>query len=105
MAAAKSRDTRGTGRLWGHSQHLVSSSHTDTELPSRLFQTGRALLKPDGLEGRPAALREGICSDPRVSTALEKSRGGAPAVLRLPNQGLSSQAGGPWQAAFQELSL
>lgn len=66
MVAAKSRTTKGKGRLWGHSLHLASSSLPDTELPSRLFQAlAWAVLKPEGLEGRPvvAALREGICSD------------------------------------------
>lgn len=67
MVAAKSRTTKGGGRLWGHSRYLVSSSLPDTELPSRPFQAPDwALLKPEGLEGRPvmAALREGVCLDP-----------------------------------------
>lgn len=55
----------------GLSQHLVSSSLADTALPSRLFQVPAwALSKPEELEDWQAVLREGVCSDPRVTKAL-----------------------------------
>lgn len=39
VVTAESRTTKGKGRLWGHSQHLVFSSLSDAEPPSR-SQTG-----------------------------------------------------------------
>ena len=88
----------------GRSQHLVSSSLADTALPSRLFQVpGWALAKPEEPEDWQAVLREGICSDPRVTKALEKSRGQHLLCSGYPTRACPSRAGG-WRAAWGSLT-
>ena len=88
----------------GLSQHLMSNSLTDAALPSRLFQAPAwALSKPEGPEGRQAVFREGICSDPRVTKILEKSRGQHLLRSGYPTGARPPRAGG-WRAGWGSLT-